>query len=280
MTSNQPINRTFLSGGLKLHYLEWGSAESTPMVLIHHMNSHAHTWDRFAASMSSSYRVLALDMRGHGDSQWTSPKSYKTVDFASDVAALVDHLGLERAIILGGSVGGRVALVYAGQHPEKTAALIMEDVGPVRTAEAAANMARRAEGDDPEFEDMDEVVAYMRAHPDGHSGYRPEEAWRHIAEHATKLKANGKLTLKRDKGMYRSFEPLQLWNYTKQMRSPFLLILGADSTTVSPEHRDRMIQTIANSTLVTMQEAGHIVLHDRPQEYEAAVREFLAKHNL
>ena len=109
MTSNQPTNRTFLSDGLKLHYLEWGSAESTPMVLIHHMNSHAHTWDRFAASMSSSYRVLALDMRGHGDSQWASPESYKTGDFASDVAALVDHLGLERAIIL-------VAPWEAGSH--------------------------------------------------------------------------------------------------------------------------------------------------------------------
>ena len=76
------------------------------MILLHHMNAHAHAWDRFAASLSDAYRVLALDMRGHGDSQWSKAGSYKTADFASDIGALMDDLELERAIILGGSSGG------------------------------------------------------------------------------------------------------------------------------------------------------------------------------
>ncbi|PKB68647.1 MAG: hypothetical protein BZY82_00260 [SAR202 cluster bacterium Io17-Chloro-G3] len=280
MAMQHPVDRTFISNGLKLHYLEWGSPNATPLILIHHMNSHAHTWDRFADSMSEQYRVLALDMRGHGDSQWADPGNYKTVDFASDVEALVNHLGVSRAIILGGSVGGRVALVYAGQHQEQTAALIVEDVGPVRTAESAASFPAMAKVADPEFNDVSEAIAYWKAHPGGHGDYRPDEAWEHIAQHSIKRKANGKFTFKRDKAMFGDFETLALWDHVESIKCPFLLILGDASSTVSEEHRDRMIQSIPDSTLVTVERAGHIVLHDKPQEYERAVRSFLKEHNL
>ena len=75
-------------------------------------------------------------------------------------------------------------------------------------------------------------------------------------------------------------EALQLWDHVERIRCPFLLILGSDSTTVSPEHRDRMFQSASNSTLVTVQGAGHIVVHGKPQEYQRAVREFLGGHSL
>ena len=280
MSSRQPASRTFLSGELRLHYLEWGSPEAPPMILLHHMNAHAHAWDRFAASMSDAYRVLALDLRGHGDSQWSRTGSYKTADFASDIGALMDDLKLERAIILGGSSGGRVALVYAGQHPERTTALIMEDVGPVRSQEGASRMAVQGEAEEKEFDSLDRVVAYMKAHPGGHSEHRPEEAWRHLAQYATRTQDNGKLTWKRDTSMYGNAEALELWDYVERVACPFLLILGSDSSTVSPEHRDRMTETASNITVVTVQGAGHIVVHDKPREYEQAVREFLASNSL
>ena len=280
MNNRQPASRTFLSDKLRLHYLEWGSREATPMILLHHMNAHAHTWDRFAASMSDAYQVLALDMRGHGDSQWSRTGSYKTADFASDIEALMDDLELERALILGGSSGGRVALVYAGQHPERTAALIMEDVGPVRSQEGATRMAAQGEAEELEFDTLDRAVEYMKAHPGGHSEHRPEEAWRHLARYATRLQDNGKLTWKRDTSMYGNAEALELWDYLERVECPFLLILGSDSSTVSPEHRDQMTETASNITVVTVQGAGHIVVHDKPREYEQVVREFLARNSL
>ena len=248
------------------------------MILLHHMNAHAHAWDQFAALMSNAYRVLALDMRGHGDSQWSRTGSYKTADLASDVGALMDELGLERAIILGGSSGGRVALVYAGQHPDRTMALIMEDVGPVRSQEGATNMAAQGEAEELHFDTLDRVVEYMKAHPGGHSEHRPEEAWRHLAQYATRREDNGILTWKRDTSMYRNTEALELWDYVERIECPFLLILGADSDTVSPAHRDRMAETASNITIVTMPGAGHIVVHDKLPEYERAVREFLSAH--
>ncbi|MCZ6614502.1 MAG: alpha/beta hydrolase [Chloroflexi bacterium] len=280
VSTGHPASRVFRSGDLQLHYLEWGSSEATPIILLHHLNTHAHAWDQFAAAISNSYRVLALDMRGHGDSEWSKTGSYTTADHASDVAALMDHLKLERAVILGGSVGGRVALVYAAENPQRAAALIMEDVGPVRSPENAANFTRMAEAEVTEFDNMDAVVEYMRAHPGGHSEHRPEAAWRYVAKYATRLQDNGKLSWKRDVAMHKTAEALQLWGHVERIQCPFLLILGSDSTTVSPEHRDRMMHSASNSTLVTVQEAGHIVVHDRPQEYQQAVLEFLKTYSL
>ena len=75
-------------------------------------------------------------------------------------------------------------------------------------------------------------------------------------------------------------EALQLWDHVERIQCPFLLILGSDNTTVSPEHRDRMMQSASNNTLVTVQGAGHIVVHDKSQEYQRAVLEFLKKHSL
>ena len=68
MTTVPPIDRHFTSGNMNLHYLDWGNEGATPLLLLHHISSNAHTWDEFASRMRESYHVLALDMRGHGDS--------------------------------------------------------------------------------------------------------------------------------------------------------------------------------------------------------------------
>ena len=88
MSTDVPKDRYFESEGLRLHYLEWGDVNSTPLVLLHHVGSQAHVWDDFAGRMAPDYHVLALDLRGHGDSDWADAQRYTTEDYASDVAAL------------------------------------------------------------------------------------------------------------------------------------------------------------------------------------------------
>ena len=266
----------FQSETLTIHYLQWGSEEATPLVLLHHVSSQAHTWDHFARSMSSHYRVLALDMRGHGDSQWAGEGNYTTEHYASDVAALVEHLGLQRVIVLGGSLGGRVALAYAAQHPEHMAALIMEDVGPVRPREISQRFAERVAAGDPEFDTVEEWADHLR----GENRRTPPDFFLHSARHATKRLPSGKLGLKRDPAIQGDFVPLELWHYVDKVHAPFLLMLGSESTIVSPEHRDRMVRTIPGGRAVTIQDAGHIIVHDKPDEFDRTVREFLASHGL
>jgi pimeloyl-ACP methyl ester carboxylesterase len=276
MSTETPVDCYFQSGPLRLHYLEWGNEGARPLVLLHHVSTQAHTWDDFAKRMSASYRVLALDLRGHGDSQWAGEGNYTTEDYASDVAALAEHLRLREVIVLGGSLGGRVALVYAGQHPEQVAALIMEDVGPVRPAEVSQRFADRVAGGDPEFDTVEEWAEHLR----GDNRRTPPDAFLHLARCCTRQLPGGKLGLKRDPMIQRDFIPLQLWQYVERVPGPFLLLIGAESVIVSPEHRDRMIQTIPGGRAVTFQGAGHYIVHDKPDEFENTVREFLTSHGL
>lgn len=276
MSTDVPKDRYFESGGLRLHYMEWGDVNSTPLVLLHHVGSQAHVWDDFAGRMAPDYHVLALDLRGHGDSGWADAQRYTTEDYASDVAALAARLQLSKTIILGGSLGGRVALVYAAQNPEIVDALIMEDVGAVRPNEIAQRLTDMVSAGEVEFDTVEEWADHVR----GGNTRTPYEAFLHNARHATKRLPNGKLGLKRDPGISQGFGPLELWDYVERVRSPFLLVVGSESAIVTTDQREGLLRIIPDSELVEIEGAGHIIVQDRPEEFEQTVRGFLTSHGL
>jgi pimeloyl-ACP methyl ester carboxylesterase len=104
--------------GLRLHYLEWGGAAKPAMILLHGIAKHAHTFDHIAVDLARDYHVLAVDMRGHGDSGWSPEGAYLVEDYVKDLEGLVRQLGIRRATLLGNSTGGRVVQVFAGMHPD------------------------------------------------------------------------------------------------------------------------------------------------------------------
>ena len=117
------------SDDLELHLLEW-STEGTPMILIHGFGNEAHIWDDFAPTVSGHYRVLALDLRGHGESAWDPESRYDYENHIADLDAVVAALGIERMVLVAHSLGGRVSMLYAGIHPEKLAGLVIVDSAP------------------------------------------------------------------------------------------------------------------------------------------------------
>ncbi len=276
MTTRTPTDRFFISGGLRIHYLDWGNEGATPLVLLHHNNSNAHTWDHFARNVAGNYHVIALDMRGHGDSAWAGEGNYTTEHHASDVGALIDQLRLRNVVLLGGSTGGRVALVAAAQNPDKTAALIMEDVGAVRPPSIAQGFATRVAGGDPQYDTVEEWAKNLQ----GQNTRTPVEFFRRLAETNTKRLPNGKLGLKRDILIQRDFIPLELWRYVEQVKAPFLLLVGSESEIVGQDQQTRFKQVRPDIEIVTVQGAGHIIVHDKPQEFERIVRDFLARHGV
>ena len=276
MTMVPPIDRNFTSGNLNLHYLDWGNEGATPLLLLHHISSNAHTWDEFARRMREKYHVLALDMRGHGDSDWAGEGNYTTEHYADDVASLVNSRGLEGAIILGGSTGGRVGLVYAAQYPEKVAALIMEDVGAVRPASISQGFADRVAAGDPEFDTIEEWTTQLR----GQNTRTPARFFESLAVHGTKRLPNGKLGLKRDVAIQRDFVPLELWNYVEKVTVPFLLLIGSESVIVGSDQQERFRAIIPDIEIVTVQDAGHIIVHDKLDEFDQVVQRFLGDNGL
>ena len=121
-TLTQPTSNTLTVNGLRLHYLDWGNASAPPLVCVHGYTSSAQTFNVVARHFMDRAHVITPDVRGHGESAWSPTGAYTYADQASDLASLVDQLALERFTLIGTSMGGIIAMTYAGAHPERLGA--------------------------------------------------------------------------------------------------------------------------------------------------------------
>src|ERR1700730_3859733 len=137
--------------GLRCHLRDWPAKRSNApsLVLLHGFTGHARSWDSFAEAMTDRYRVLALDQRGHGESGWAPADRYATSDMADDLVAFVAALGLADFSLVGLSMGGMVAMEFAGRRPPELASVVIVDIGPeiitsgverIRTGVAASDV--------------------------------------------------------------------------------------------------------------------------------------------
>src|SRR6185436_19884485 len=115
--------RFFRSGTLRIHVREWGDQTRQSLVLVHGLRDHSHSFDDLARGLVDRFRVLALDLRGHGDSE-TTPY-YAFGHFVLDVHNMVRALRLERPILIGHSLGGEVVARLAGAFPEQPSRVVL-----------------------------------------------------------------------------------------------------------------------------------------------------------
>lgn len=272
-----PRDHTVTLGGLALHYCEWGAMDARPLVLLHGITGHARTWDHLATALQPGFRTIALDQRGHGDSQWAPDSDYSAGAMAADVERLADHLGLGRFLLLGLSMGGRVSIAFAGAHPQRVERLVVVDIGP-DIAPAGMERIRGAIGTAPErFSSEEEACEYVRrANP----LYAEAELRRRVVHGLTRL-PDGGFTWKYDKAIRKAMrlgtrrEALNLWEPLARITCPTLLVRGAESDIFSPEIAKRMLAILPDARLVEIAGAGHTVPGDQPEAFAAAVRSFL-----
>ena len=129
-TRLQPSTKYLGVNGLTLRYLEWGQPAALPVICVHGYTSSAEAFNALARRISDRSHVIAMDVRGHGESAWSPDGAYRYADQASDLASLVDALGIERFVLIGTSMGGIIAMAYAGQHAERLRGLVINDIGP------------------------------------------------------------------------------------------------------------------------------------------------------
>ncbi|MDO8671412.1 MAG: alpha/beta hydrolase [Dehalococcoidia bacterium] len=260
-------------GGLKLHYLDWGGKGQT-LLLLHGLTSNARSWDIFAPAMLPDYRVIALDQRGHGNSQWAD--SYLTGDFAADAAGVIQSLSLGKVIVVGLSLGGRNAFVFAARYPDLVDKLVIVDIGPDLAKAGGARVKTNVRTAPAELDSVAEGISFVReANPTF-----ADERIRHQVEHNLRQREDGKWVWKYDPGLARITGRAgreDLWPVLGEIRCPTLIMRGADSDILSPEDALRMKETIRGSQLVEVPEAGHPVPLDNPAGFEAAVKRFLGR---
>ena len=262
--------------GSDFHYTECGDRNAPSIVMLHGVTGHARTWDAEGAALATRYRVLALDQRGHGDTDPPADADYSMVSLSGDLAAFADALGLQTFGIVALSLGGRVAIHYAAAHPTRVTRLVVVDIGPDIAPAGRARVGQFMATAPERFATLDDVVAYQRQSNPRYS----EALLRARVEHGVRPLPGGGFTWKYDRGLRelvragRWSDPIDLWPAWTALACPTLLVRGALSDILSADTATKMIDAQPRARLVEVADAGHTVPGDQPEAFVKLLREF------
>jgi pimeloyl-ACP methyl ester carboxylesterase len=285
-----PTSRVYFSQRLRLHYVDWGNGAAPPLILLHGGQDHCRNWDWVAQRLRHDWHIIAPDLRGHGDSQWSATGSYTMAGYIYDLAQLIDQQRLAPVTIIAHSLGGNIALRYAGVYPEKVKALVsIEGLGP--SPKALAERARltidermrkwidlehNLAGRLPRrYATIEDAFRRMQA---ANKHLSPEQA-RHLTQHGVNQNEDGTFSWKFD-NYVRVWPPYdmqveevqQLW---ARITCPTLLVYGRESWASNPQE-DGRARHFKNARVVSFEGAGHWVHHDRLDAFIDEMRAFLA----
>ena len=264
---NAPVDKFLQLDGLNFHYLEWGDAANPTILMLHGNSQQAHSWDFVSLALSDRYHALVLDQRGHGDTDWAPDGDYSVEAQEQDVERVVQALGLDNFTLIGHSMGGRNAYVWASRHPNKLNALVIVDTGPQTQRRGQDRIKRFRELPD-ELDSFEEFVRRVQEYTG-----RTETQVLGALKYSIRQRSDGKWTWKYDKAMrtggLRSpgWTPDQLWKCLARIDCPTLVLRGDRSDLFSEETMERMQATIPDCATATISGAGHLVQGDNPADF-------------
>jgi pimeloyl-ACP methyl ester carboxylesterase len=285
-----PTSHSYFSQRLRLHYVDWGNPTAPPLVLVHGGRDHCRNWDWVAERLRDRWHVIAPDLRGHGDSQWSTEGSYRLDNYVYDLAQLIHQQQLAPVTLVAHSLGGNISIRYSGIYPDSVRCLVaIEGLGasPKMVRERAqlapdarmrawieeqrhlaGRLPRRYSSVEDAFKRMQEENKHLT----------PEQA-HHLTVHGVNQNEDGTFSWKFD-NYVRSWpaydmateELEQLW---ARITCPTLLVYGSESGASNPltDGRARHFQ---NATVATVDSAGHWVHHDQFAAFMRLTEEFIA----
>ena len=289
----EPRSRTLPGAdGLSLHLLEW-SDEGVPLVLLHGFGNDAHIWDDFAPVVAPHYRTVALDLRGHGDSDHDPEGRYDYPHHVADLEAVTAELGIDRMVLVGHSFGGRVATYFAAAHPERMAGFVLVDSGPELDARGTTRIMldaqeKRSEGGGGS-RGIPSVAEYERQLSLAYPAARPEALAR-MARHGLRQRPDGSFEPKTDPAFHGGRVGLsaddarareervqrELWDALAQVPCPALVVRGAASDVLSADVADRIAEeSLPQGRLAVVGASSHSVMTDNPEGFAEAVSDFV-----
>jgi pimeloyl-ACP methyl ester carboxylesterase len=274
-----PEEREAALDGIRLHWLDWGTAGWPPLVFLHGGCLTAHTWDLVCLALRGEHRCLAPDARGHGDSEWSPAVEYDVETLAGDLERLVEHLGLDRPVLVGQSLGGMTSLAYARRRPDAVAGIVLVDVvteveraGTDRIVDFVTGSA-----------ELDSVEAFVERAREFNPARDPRLLRRSLLHNLRPL-PGGRWTWKYDP---RAATRERVASIEADLRAlsadldavtcPTLIVRGADSDVVTPRAAEAFARALPAGRVATVPDAGHTVQGDNPRGLVEALRPFLAE---
>ena len=244
--------RVTLPTGVTVPVTEQGDPTGPVLVLLHAWAEATGSFDRLVPRFPRWLRVVAFDQRGHGEASRPSD-GYRLMDFANDVAAVLDHLGIERATLLGSSSGGYVAQQVARLHPLRVSGLVL--VGAPHSLRTRLPFA-------DEVEALRDPVdpGWVRASLSWFPLYARVPEWYLRDRVQDGLQVPALVWRKTFQGLVEAEPP----TLRQKLRGPGLVIWGAHDRTLSRASQEALVRSIENSSLLVYEDTGHLVLWEQP----------------
>ena len=265
--------------GLRLHYLDHGSEGRPYLILLHGLNGNAHAFDLVAPHLTASHHVIALDLRGHGESQWGPPDGYTPPNYLGDIGAFLKALSIEKASFVGSSMGGAMAMIFATLAPNIVDRLVLNDIGGEIVIEAP-DPAQPALTD-RRFRTIADATRFYREsfHP---VALLPDSTAEKLTADSVKMGAEGLLVWKTDPavnsgaatGTASAARVIQMWSFYQKVKAPVLIVRGAESTALTRQTVSKMLSVLPGTRAVEVPGVGHTPWLNEPLALQA-LRDFL-----
>lgn len=283
--TNNPTSHSYFSQRLRLHFLDWGNEASKAMLLVHGIQDHCRSWDWVAQAFRDQYHILAPDLRGHGDSEWSKAGTYSRLEYVYDIAQLIRQQELNPLTIISHSLGGTIASMFAGVYPEKVKKLvIVEGIGFYPSRDSGDPSLRLKEWIEANYSLASRIPkrygtqeeAYQRMQ-EANPHLSPNQA-RHLAQNGSNRNEDGTYTWKFD-NYTRARTPYdvpegdirKLW---QRINCP-VLIVNSKQGYPNRIGQNGTLNEFSNVRLVEIDGAGHWTHHDQLQQFVDVAEEFL-----
>ena len=268
-------------GGLQMHYLDWGSKGKPPILFLHGGALTAHTWDLCCLALRDDFHCLAVDQRGHGDTDWAPDGDYSIAAQVADVRGFIDHLGLQDFVLVGMSMGAINALSYAINHSDRLSHLVIIDAGPEMRRPGSSRI-RDFVNDVADAVSIEAIIERaLQFNP-----RRDPNILRRSLMHNLRQQADGSWRWKYDRSRFQRLnqethlaERARLADGLSAIACPTLVVRGGESDVFHDDDAERLASRLPNARWVKIPGAGHTVQGDNPKGLVAELRRFLAKGN-
>jgi pimeloyl-ACP methyl ester carboxylesterase len=274
-----PRDRDVTIGGLKFHYLDWGNATKPPIVFLHGGALNAHTWDLCCLALRDDFHCLALDQRGHGDTDWSPEADYSIAAQRGDTLGFVDALDLDKFVLVGMSLGAINSLAFAVEHCDRLDALVLIDAGP-HMRRPGSRRIRDFVNDTADMSSLDAIIERaLKFNP-----RRDPVILRRSLMHNLRQQPDGSWAFKYDRRRFHALDQsrhledrARLADHLDRVTCPTLVVRGGDSDVFHEDDAARLAASLPNGRHVTVPRAGHTVQGDNPKDLVKELRRFLAE---
>lgn len=253
-----------LSTGIKMKYVEMGQADGEVVIFLHGMTDNSRSWSLIAPFFTDKYHIYLLDQRGHGDTDKPDLRMYPISLYASDLADFMDQLGIQKANIVGHSMGSMIGQVFAVNYPEKVNTLVLESSAPISADYLGTSLYEIALsfGDNPPDEEFmkdwyynpnpvdEEFLGYEMAE----SAAIPPYAWRAITK---------------------GFSFSNLMPFMTELKAPTLVLWGSADGFFDKTIQDVLLEAIQGEEFITYDNIGHNIHWEIPEKMAQDVIRFI-----